>query len=338
MKESLHLIPIVKIHPPTRDGVIVAITGGDDADRYGKLVKVVDCRSASDMKVRVEDATGLSFRIHRQFLHVVKQEEESPSRDHYVYKSMLALRLKPPKGVNKVKWAKHILEKQKNSRYIVDVKTYRTQGSAKRDGDCEPCSSIYFTAPSDSEPHVDSVEEGEEIQSILWSFIFDQKAQIQYMSSNNAFKFSFEEACHSFIKNFRDTTRWFGNDAIDIFVSYLNFRVDTDDVQAIPSFTTASLAGKSVEQQLKVWNSHLKRAYLFTSRPRMLLVPLNQNNIHWTLAVVGNPFVPNEQFFFHIDSQSNEYLTLSMETGGFIHTLISGISGTTTYIKANQSR
>lgn len=113
MKESLRLIPIVKIHPPTRDGVIVAITGGDDADRYGKLVKVDDCRSASDMKVRVEDATGLSFRIHRQFLHVLKQEEEPPSRDHCVYKSMPALRLKPPKGVNKVKWAKHILEKQK---------------------------------------------------------------------------------------------------------------------------------------------------------------------------------------------------------------------------------
>lgn len=54
-----------------------------------------------------------------------------------------------------------------NSRYIVNVKTYRTQGSAKRDGDCEPCSPIYFTAPSDSEPHVDRMEEGEDIQSIL---------------------------------------------------------------------------------------------------------------------------------------------------------------------------
>jgi len=336
MKESLRLIPIVKIQPPTRDGEMVAITGGDDADRYGKLVKVVDCRPANDSKIRVEDATGSSFRVHRYFLHVVKHGEESSSKEDCVYKTMPALRLKPPQGVDEIKWAKSVLEKHTKSRYIVDVKTYHRRGHAKGNGECEPCSSIYFTAPSDSAPHADSDEE-EEIESIFWSFIFDQKAQIQYMSSNKAFKFSCEEARHTFINNFRDMTRWFGNDAIDIFVSYFNFREDSDRVHAIPSFITAVLARKSVEQQLRVWDSYLKRADLFTSRPHMLLVPLNQNNIHWTLAVVGNPFVQNEQFLLHIDSQSTEYLTLSMETEGFIQTLASAISDTNTSIIATQS-
>ena len=76
-KESLRLVPILKIKPPTRDGDMVAITGGDHSDRYGKIVKVVDCRRGKDNKIRVQDAVGHEFKIHQQFLHVVQ-----PARQH----------------------------------------------------------------------------------------------------------------------------------------------------------------------------------------------------------------------------------------------------------------
>jgi hypothetical protein len=338
MKGSLRLIPIVKITPPTRHGEIVAITGGDDADRYGKLVKVVDCRASSDNKVRVEDATGSSFRIHRQYLHVVKSGEVSSSPDHCANTPIAGLRLIPPKGVDEIKWVKSILERQTKSRYILDVKTYHKRGHAKVSGECEPCSSIYFTAPSHSGHQTDSEDDNEEIQSISWNFIFDQKAQIQYMSSKTAFKFYCEEARHRFIADFGDMSRWFGNDAIDIFVTYFNFREDTNRVHAIPSSMTAVLAGTSFEQQLGKWESYLRRSDIYTSRPKLLLVPLNQNNIHWTLAVLGNPFDPSEQFLVHVDSQCTDFLTMSIETGDFMRSLTSAISGTAGNITINQGK
>jgi hypothetical protein len=133
-------------------------------------------------------------------------------------------------------------------------------------------------------------------------------------------------------------SRWFGNDAIDIFVTYFNFREDTNRVHAIPSSMTAVLAGTSFEQQLGKWESYFRRSDIYTSRPKLLLVPLNQNNIHWTLAVLGNPFDPSEQFLVHVDSQCTDFLTMSIETGDFMRSLTSAISGTAGNITINQGK
>lgn len=342
-KANLRLVPILKIVPPTHGGELVAISGGTAADRYGKIVKVVDCSPADDNRVRVEDATGATFRVHRQFLHVVeKASQQETQKEHAGYGSLYALRLRVPPKVDEYTWLKKTLGKRFRSHYIVDVRTYEKKARNEPHVlEFATDSSVYITASSDSGRESEE-EEGIEIcdsHGRMCNFVHDKRLQMQFMSSDKAFKFTGKDVRDTFIINYQDTHRWFGNDAVDIFVSYLNFRYPerTSGVHAVPSFSTAAMLGKSAEQQMKLWSFYARREGLYESKPRMLLVPLNTSNIHWSLAVVGNPFAPADLFVLHVDSQGMGKDTLTSGTEGFIKSLVQTLSEHDERIKIHQS-
>ncbi|KAI8100241.1 hypothetical protein M9434_007202 [Picochlorum sp. BPE23] len=202
-------------------------------------------------------------------------------------------------------------------------------------------SSVYITASSDSSRESEE-EEGIEIgdsHGRMCNFVHDKRLQMEFMSSDKAFKFTGKDVRDTFIINYQDAHRWFGNDAVDIFVSYLNFRYPerTSGIHAVPSFSTAAMLGKSAEQQMKLWSFYARREGLYESKPRMLLVPLNTSNIHWSLAVVGNPFAPADLFVLHVDSQGMGKDTLTSDTEGFIKSLVQTLSEHDERIKIHQS-
>ena len=345
-KANLRLVPILKIVPPTHDGDLVAISGGTAADRYGKIVKVLDCSPTDDNRVRVEDATGATFRVHRQFLHVVeKANQQETQKEHAGYGSLYALRLRVPPKVDEYTWLKKTLGKRFRTHYILDVKTYEKKArDAPHLLEFATDSSLYITASSDSggdseEKKGEEEEESSDSHGRRCNFIYDKRLQMQFMSSDKAFKFTGQDARETFIINYQDTHRWFDNDALDIFVSYLNFRYPerTSGLHAVPSFNTAAMLGKSAEQQIKIWSFYARREGLYESKPRMVFVPLNNSNIHWSLAVVANPFAPADLFVLHVDSQGMGKETLTSDTEGFIKSLVKTLCGRDGRIEIYQS-
>lgn len=339
-KANLCLVPILNIVPPKSDGVMVGICGGDNPNMYGKIVKVVDCRPGDDSKVRVENSSGVSFRIHRQFLHVVETECKETPKDEIRNVSMIRV----PKGIEKVKWAKRALEKRLHYRYIYHIKTYtRKRKGVSHEVNGVTDTSIYETAHSDFGSNSESGEDEEE--SCSWAFLYDKKAQIEYLVSGRAFKFVNDNARQTFMRNFRDVRRWFGNDAIDMFVSFFNFRYSGEmkKIYAVPSCVTATIAamtpidGQPTVEQIIRWRSHLNRYKVLESETQIILMPLNQMNSHWTLAVVGKLFEPEDTFVLHVDSMNNTDLSCSTEAEACVKALVRTLRGDMTTMRIQQS-
>lgn len=339
-KANLCLVPILNIVPPESDGVMVGICGGDNPNMYGKIVKVVDCRPGDDCKVRVENSSGVSFRIHRQFLHVVEAECKETPKDEI----RDAFMIRVPKGVEKAKWVKRALEKRLHCRYIYHIKTYmKKRKGATHEAKGITDTSIYETAHSDFGSNSDSGEDEE--QSRLWAFLYDRKAQLEYLVSDKAFKFVSDSVRQTFMRNFRDMRRWFGNDAIDIFVSFFNFRYSGEmkKVYAVPSCVAATIAamtpvdGQPTVEQIIRWRSHLNRCKVFESETQIILIPLNQMNLHWTLAVVGKLFESEDTFVLHVDSMNDIDLSCSTEAEACVKALVRALHGDMTTIKIQQS-
>ena len=310
-------VPVREPQMPTKVGQMAIICGGFVPELYGKRVRIERISQSNDIATVVLDKSGRKReRIYLKHLHYEGDIAEGAPKRKFHRAFLIKASLEGKENIKRFVNALSLPEKGRWRfyYYVGPRKCPVGAGSMIDSGQpthfesaIESISSSYSTCDNDEFSLL-------HLNGQLEAFKERMKITVSQLAASSLMEDCIEEKFSQLL----------GGDHVDVWVAFLRFRYPLElnglhvvsstwfpmlfDMQGNPN---SNYFGENSQNLETCFEKYITRLNLQEYKPVLILIPVVLH-YHWSLIIIGNPFVAEETFAIHVDSLE------SMGIGGML--------------------